>query len=115
VRRAAAAAVLLWAAFNTALVILLAVMGETLGPILIYCAAVLITALVAAAVRFGRRPVGQRRWHEPSGAGGVILFACAVLIAGLALPFGWWLLPVAGGLAVLAVLSEIAGRRASPG
>jgi hypothetical protein len=64
VRRSAAAAVLLWAAVSTALVILL---------------------------------------------------ACAALSAGLALAFGWWLLPVTGVLAALAVLSEIAGRHASPG
>jgi hypothetical protein len=44
-----------------------------------------------------------------------VLCACTVLTAGLALAFGWWLLPVAGGLAVLAVVTEIAGRRASPG
>jgi hypothetical protein len=115
VRRSAAAAVLLWAAFNTALVTLLAAMGETLGPVLIYIAAVLITVLVAVTVRFGRRPAAQRRWREPSGAGGVILLACAALSAGLALAFGWWLLPVTGVLAALAVISEIAGRHASPG
>jgi uncharacterized membrane protein len=94
---------------------LLAAMGETLGPVVIYTAAVVITVLVAATVRFGRRPVSERRWREPAAAGGVILLACTALSAGLALAFGWWLLPVTAVLAALAVVSELAGRRASPG
>lgn len=95
-----------WGAANGLLTALLAGMGGSAVVVAIYGAAVFLVEVVAVAVLLSRRrrPSGLPALNPPVGS--AVLLAAAVTLAGLGLPFGWWLTILAIPMFVAAAVYE---------
>ncbi len=110
--------VALWGAFNAVLVAVLAGFivagyGDSPYDLETYGSSVGLVFLIAGAVWLGRRRYRhcQYGWRQPAGAGSVVLFAIAAMLAWLGLAFGIWIIIIAAFPLLLALLLEYAIRR----
>lgn len=110
--------VALWGALNAVLAAVLAgfiAAGIGSSPFVLetYGSSVGLVFLIAGAVWLGRRRYRhwQYGWRQPAGAGSVVLFAIAALLAWLGLAFGIWITIIAAFPLLLALFLEYAIRR----
>jgi hypothetical protein len=111
-RFSAPAVVAAWGLLNAALAATLAGFGAQAVVIAIYASAAALVEIAAVVVWIALRRAGTpRAWPEPPDGDSVLLFAAAVIVAGLGVAFAWYLallalLPLTG-----AVLREVSARR----
>ena len=112
ITRTGARVVALWGLFNAVLVAVLFGFGE-LAPVLAMAASMVGLVFVIAAVVRAREPREQERnrWREEANGDSVLLFALAVLIAGLGLAFYPYLAILAVAPLTAAALRELSARR----